>query len=237
MKINIAFVLLFCLSLYSQNYDKNNYDKNNIENAYRYYNSKDYAKAAELFEYEINNSPVLKIEYFETLANIYMAQKDYENMLKTARNGIIINRFSPKLYFQKGYALCRLERTNEAIESIRHSVELSPNDAYANNFLGLLYLDTEDYKLAEAYFLKANIYSPNNIVYMINLAATYERDRNYNSALRIYEEVYKLDKNYRNVSDSINRVKALLGFNNENTDIQNNEYKETEIVATNIVNN
>lgn len=237
MKINIAFVLLFCLSLYSQNYDKNNYDKNNIENAYRYYNSKDYEKAAELFEYEINNSPVLKIEYFETLANIYMAQKDYENMLKTARNGIIINRFSPKLYFQKGYALCRLERTNEAIESIRHSVELSPNDAYANNFLGLLYLDTEDYKLAEAYFLKANIYSPNNIVYMINLAATYERDRNYNSALRIYEEVYKLDKNYRNVSDSINRVKALLGFNNENTDIQNNEYKETEIVATNIVNN
>lgn len=237
MKINIAFVLLFCLSLYSQNYDKNNYDKNNIENAYRYYNSKDYEKAAELFEYEINNSPVLKIEYFETLANIYMAQKDYENMLKTARNGIIVNRFSPKLYFQKGYALCRLERTNEAIESIRHSVELSPNDAYANNFLGLLYLDTEDYKLAEAYFLKANIYSPNNIVYMINLAATYERDRNYNSALRIYEEVYKLDKNYRNVSDSINRVKALLGFNNENTDIQNNEYKETEIAATNIVNN
>lgn len=237
MKINIAFVLLFCLSLYSQNYDKNNYDKNNIENAYRYYNSKDYEKAAELFEYEINNSPVLKIEYFETLANIYMAQKDYENMLKTARNGIIVNRFSPKLYFQKGYALCRLERTNEAIESIRHSVELSPNDAYANNFLGLLYLDTEDYKLAEAYFLKANIYSPNNIVYMINLAATYERDRNYNSALRIYEEVYKLDKNYRNVSDSINRVKTLLGFNNENTDIQNNEYKETEIAATNIVNN
>lgn len=228
MKINIIFILLFCLSLYSQNYDKNNIDR-----AYIYYNSKDYEKAAELLEYEINNSPILKIEYFEMLSNIYMAQKDYENMLKTARNGIIINRFSSKLYFQKGYALCRLEKTNEAIESIRHSVELSPNDAYVNNFLGLLYLDTENYDLAEASFLKANIYSPNNIVYMINLAATYERDKNYNSALQIYEDVYKLDKNYRDVSASIDRVKTLLGFNNESVEIEN---KETLINTTNSIN-
>lgn len=227
--------------LYSQDFK---YNKTNIENAYRYYNSKNYRKAAELFEYEINNSPVLKIEYFETLSNIYMYQRDYSNMLKTARNGILINRFSPKLYFQKGYALYRLEKTNEAIESIRRSVNLNPNDAYVNNFLGLLYLYTEDYKLAETSFLKANIYSPNNVVYMINLAATYERDKNYNSALQIYEDVYKLDKNYKNVSDSIVRVKTLLGFadnkenkNPENIDnIKTYEYNEDEEVKTYMTN-
>lgn len=241
IRINFLFILFLLLILdflYPQNFV---YNKTNIENAYRYYNSKNYSKAAELFEYEINNSPILKIEYFEILANIYMNQKDYNNMLKVARNGIIINRFSPKLYFQKGYALYRLEKTNEAIESIRHSVDLNPNDAYVNNFLGLLYLYTEDYKLAEASFLKANIYNPNNVVYMINLAATYERNKNYTSALQIYEDVYKLDKDYKNVSDSIARVKTLLGFAEDSKNINNNyEYNESEEIksyTTNTVNN
>ena len=247
-KVSILFILFFLLLMFNLLYSQDfTYNKTNIENAYRYYNSKNYRKAAELFEYEINNSPVLKIEYFETLSNIYMYQRDYSNMLKTARNGILINRFSPKLYFQKGYALYRLEKTNEAIESIRRSVNLNPNDAYVNNFLGLLYLYTEDYKLAETSFLKANIYSPNNVVYMINLAATYERDKNYNSALQIYEDVYKLDKNYKDVSDSIVRVKTLLGFINqedeenkkaENTDNINKtyEYSEDEEVKTYMTN-
>lgn len=256
MKIKKEFILFILFSLlifnsynllYSQNFA---YNKTNIENAYRYYNSKNYRRAAELFEYEIKNSPVLKIEYFETLSNIYMYQKDYSNMLKTARSGILVNRFSPRLYFQKGYALYQLEKTNEAIESLRRSVELNPNDAYMNNYLGLLYLYTEDYKLAEASFLKANIYSPNNVVYMINLAATYERNKNYNSALQIYEDVYKLDKNYKDVSSSIARVKNLLGFENqgneENRNTENNEniktyeYNEDEEVKTymtNTVNN
>lgn len=232
-RINFLFILFLLLTfdlLYTQNFE---YNKTNIDNAYRYYNSKNYSKAAELFEYEINNSPILKIEYFEILANIYMNQKDYNNMLKVARNGIIINRFSPKLYFQKGYALYRLEKTNEAIESIRHSVYLNPNDAYVNNFLGLLYLYTEDYKLAETSFLKANIYSPNNVVYMINLAATYERNKNYTSALQLYEDVYKLDKNYKNVSDSIARVKTLLGFAEDSQNINDNyEYNEDEEIKS-----
>ncbi len=232
-RINFLFILFLLLIfdlLYTQNFE---YNKTNIDNAYRYYNSKNYSKAAELFEYEINNSPILKIEYFEILANIYMNQKDYNNMLKVTRNGIIINRFSPKLYFQKGYALYRLEKTNEAIESIRHSVDLNPNDAYVNNFLGLLYLYTEDYKLAETSFLKANIYSPNNVVYMINLAATYERNKNYTSALQLYEDVYKLDKNYKNVSDSIARVKTLLGFTENSQNINDNyEYNEDEEIKS-----
>ena len=83
--------------------------------------------------------------------------------------------------------------------------------------------------MAEASFLKANIYNPNNIVYMVNLAATYERDKNYNSALQIYEDVYKLDKNYKDVAGSILRVKTLLSFaeNPQNQNINKNfEYNE-----------
>lgn len=249
MKIKKEFILFLLFSLlisdllYSQNFV---YNPTNIENAYRYYHSKNYIRAAELFEYEIKNSPVLKIEYFETLSNIYMYRQDYSNMLKVARSGIIINRFSPRLYYQKGYALYQLEKTNEAIESIRHSVELNPNDAYVNNYLGLLYLYTEDYKMAETYFLKANIYSPNNVVYMINLAATYERNKNYNSALQIYEDVYKIDKNYKDVSVSITRVKNLLGLENNENENENqntvntnsyNEDEEARLYTTNTVNN
>lgn len=221
-KIITIFFLLTALSLYSQTNEIFKYDRKNLANAYRYYNSKNYKKAAELFEYEIEYSPILKIEYFENLANAYMYLKDYTNMLRAARNGIIVNRFSSKLYFQKGYALYKLGDTNNAIDSIRYSISLKPNDAYMNNFLGLLYLYAEDYKQAESSFLKATVYSPSNVVYMVNLAAAYERDKNFNSALNIYEEAYKIDSKYRGLRESIIRNKTILGYTNIDNDIKNN---------------
>ena len=222
MHVNKIILILFsliALSLHSQTNDTFKYDRKNLSNAYRYYNAKNYKKAAELFEYEIEYSPILKIEYFENLANSYMNLKDYTNMLRAARNGIIVNSFSPKLHFQKGYALYKLGDTNKAIDSIRYSISLKPNDAYMNNFLGLLYLYVEDYKQAESSFLKATVYSPNNVVYMVNLAATYERDKNFISALNTYEEAYKINPNYRGLKDSIDRNKNILARISGNTNI------------------
>ena len=236
MHINKIIIALFLitLSLYPQTNEVFTYNRKNLSNAYRYYNAKNYKKAAELFEYEIENSPILKIEYFENLANSYMNLRDYTNMLRAARSGIIVNRFSPKLHFQKGYALYKLGDTNKAIESIRYSITLDPNDAYMNNFLGLLYLYIEDYKQAESSFLKATVYSPNNVVYMVNLAATYERDRNFSSALNVYEEAYKVNPNYRGLGDSIIRVKGIINrISGKNTDTEINEIAENKTVSTN----
>ncbi len=232
MGVNKIILLLFSLiafSLYPQTNEVFEYNRKNLSNAYRYYKAKNYKKAAELFEYEIEYSPILKIEYFENLANSYMYLKDYTNMLRAARNGIIVNRFSSKLYFQKGYALYKLGDTNKAIDSIRYSISLKPNDAYMNNFLGLLYLYVEDYKQAESSFLKATVYSPNNVVYMVNLAATYERDKNYNSALNTYEEAYKIDPTYRGLRDSIIRNKNIIAKISGNTNIN----IEDNIINTN----
>lgn len=233
--------LIYTSIIYSQQFK---YDKNKINEAYKFYKEKNYNKSIELLEYEIQKTPVVRIENYEMLANAYMYIKDYTNMLRVSREGIIINRFSPKLYFQKGYALYKIGETNKAIESIRRSLELKPNDAYVNNFLGLLYLYIEDYELAEAAFLKANIYSPNNIVYMANLAASYERDKDYHSALKLYKDVYKINNKYRNVDESINRINAILGYTNqyEITEVNkvNEEYKYNEdievipIIETNI---
>ncbi|WP_020003599.1 tetratricopeptide repeat protein [Brachyspira innocens] len=236
MHINKIIIALFLitLSLYPQTNEVFTYNRKNLSNAYRYYNAKNYKKAAELFEYEIENSPILKIEYFENLANSYMNLRDYTNMLRAARSGIIVNRFSPKLHFQKGYALYKLGDTNKAIESIRYSITLDPNDAYMNNFLGLLYLYVEDYKQAESSFLKATVYSPNNVVYMVNLAATYERDRNFSSALNVYEEAYKINPNYRGLGDSVIRVKGIINrISGKNTDTEINEIAENKTVSTN----
>ena len=236
MHINKIIIALFLitLSLYPQTNEVFTYNRKNLSNAYRYYNAKNYKKAAELFEYEIENSPILKIEYFENLANSYMNLRDYTNMLRAARSGIIVNRFSPKLHFQKGYALYKLGDTNKAIESIRYSITLDPNDAYMNNFLGLLYLYIEDYKQAESSFLKATVYSPNNVVYMVNLAATYERDRNFSSALNVYEEAYKINPNYRGLGDSVIRVKGIINrISGKNTDTEINEIAENKTVSTN----
>ena len=68
----LIFFVLINISLYSQTNNDFVYNKDNLANAYRFYKAKNYSKAAELFEYEIENSPILKIEYFENLANAYM---------------------------------------------------------------------------------------------------------------------------------------------------------------------
>ncbi|WP_107926482.1 tetratricopeptide repeat protein [Brachyspira hampsonii] len=231
--ILFSLITFITLSLYSQTNDVFKYDRKNLSNAYRYYNAKNYKKAAELFEYEIEYSPILKIEYFENLANSYMNLKDYTNMLRVARSGIIVNSFSSKLHFQKGYALYKLEDTNKAIDSIRYSISLKPNDAYMNNFLGLLYLYVEDYKQAESSFLKAIVYSPNNVVYMVNLAATYERDKNFSSALNTYQEAYKINPNYRGLKDSIDRNKNILARISGNTNDISNLLEENKPLNTN----
>ena len=167
-----------------------------------------------MFEYEIVNSPVLKIEYFEILGSIYMMRNDYDNLLRISRNGILVNRHSSKLYFQKGYALYKLGKTNESILAVKKSLTLHPTSSYMHNFIGLLYLREEDYKQAESSFLKATIYSPSSVVYLINLGAAYERQSNYTDALQSYEKSYKINPKHKGLAESLRRVRKILGDDN-----------------------
>lgn len=203
-KINIKKIIFLFLLLSSVLITQS------IEDGYKYYYKKNYAKAIPIFENEIKNSPVLKIEYFETLADCYIELKDYTNSLRVSREGIIVNRFSSKLFFQKGYSLYKLKDTNAAIEAIERSLYLNPQSAYMNNFLGLLYLNDENYRQAEASFLKATIYNPTSVVYIVNLAATYERDRNYIDALKTYKQAASILPSYKGLTNSIIRVKNIL---------------------------
>ena len=102
-----------------------------------------------------------------------------------------------------------------------------------NNFLGLLYLYVEDYKQAESSFLKATVYSPNNVVYMVNFGLAYERDKNFNSALNTYQEAYKINPNYRGLKDSIIRNKNILARMSGETNIIYDNYTETKPANTN----
>lgn len=222
--------MLVCFNLFAKN----------IDDAYRAYRNRDYINAVRLFEYEIANSPVLKIEYFEVLANSYMRLGDYDNMLKTARLGIVVNRYSSTLHFQRGYSLYKLGDTNEAIEAMEKSLEFNPKSAYIHNFVGLLYLYQTNFNQAEASFIKATVYSPNNIVYLVNLGASYERQKNFIDALNLYKRASKINPSYRGLQNSISRVSAILGLpttsnstnasNNSNID---NEIKDAEIEAEN----
>lgn len=219
--INTLFLILSFSSLYSQ--------ASNIEKAYMFYRNRNYAKSAEMFEYEIKNSPVLRIEYFEVLATIYMRQGDYENTLRVSRDGIVVNRHSSKLYFQKGYALYKLGKTSEAILSIKKSLILDSTNAYMHNFIGLLYLRENDYKQAESSFLKATVYSPSSVVYLRNLGASYERQANYTDALQSYEKSYKINPNYSGLIESLARVRKILGDDNITTlEPTETELKELE---------
>jgi len=223
--INTLLLLLSFTSLYSQ--------ASNIEKAYMFYRNKNYTKSAEMFEYEIKNSPVLRIEYFEMLATIYMRQNNYENALRVSRDGIVVNRHSSKLYFQKGYALYKLGKTNEAILSIKKSITLDPTSAYMHNFIGLLYLREGNHKQAESSFLKSTVYSPRSVVYLINLGASYERQGNYTDAIKTYEKSYIINPNYKGLKQSLSRVHKILGDDNstplESTATELKEIEEQQI--------
>ncbi len=201
-KMVISILLIFfSINLYAQDTNKALSNTNTLvitassylEEADLSFRRRDYRSAIEFYEKVLDISPVVEIDYFVNLARSYIALGDYNQAIVATRRGIRFNSvISWDIYYQKGYAFYKLGDYKNAILSVERALTIHES-AYLYNFIGLMYIYSEDYPNAQEKFLSAITYSPNNPTFLCNLAASYEMQRNFNEALNIYERALQFD--------------------------------------------
>lgn len=82
----------------------------------------------------------------------------------------------------------------EAILTLRAALEINPNDAYANHYLGNLFYDKRQYDLAQNYWEEAARLNPSFPTAWRNLALVYFNKRNDpDKAVKAMEKAFSLD--------------------------------------------
>ncbi len=214
MKISLI-LLIFSIVLYAENTNSVINSKNNLAEAASAFNRRDYRTAIEFYEKVLETSPVVNIDCFINLSKSYIALGDYKQAIVVTRRGIRFNSvISWDIYYQQGYAFYKLKDYRNAIISVERALDVNES-AYLYNFLGLMYIYTEDYNNAQENFLLAITYNPRNATFLCNLAATYEMQRNFNEALQTYERAAQFDtENETHAKREANRIKNYLATRN-----------------------
>lgn len=217
MVISILLIL-FSINLYAQDTSITNISStasSYLEEADVSFRRRDYRSAIEFYEKVLEISPIIEIDYFVNLARSYIALGDYNQAIVTTRRGIRFNSvISWDIYYQQGYAFYKLNDYKNAILSIERALTIHES-AYLYNFIGLMYIYSEDYSNAQERFLSAITYSPNNPTFLCNLAASYEMQRNFNEALAIYERAAQFDfENRTHARREATRIRNYLTTRN-----------------------
>ncbi len=76
-----------------------------------------------------------------SLGDIHMAEYDLDKAIRAYCDAILLNPDDYRGYFKAGTALWEKDYIEEALVAYHKAVELNPENAYAQNNLGILYLD------------------------------------------------------------------------------------------------
>jgi len=125
---------------------------------------------------------------FEEQGNIKKALKEWELARNLAPN-------DPHLLRNLAVAYTRINRTNEAIELLKRSLELEPISPNAYYNLGEIYVNTGQMDAAESAFRKAIEISPTYTTPYNNLALILIQKGRYQEARKMLEYTLSLDPN------------------------------------------
>ena len=113
--------------------------------------------------------------------------KNANLFIKNKKNAIRLN--------QEGLRLILLGKKDDAINLFKESISLACN--YPDPFFHLanIYIQSNQYSLAEKYYLLALEINPNNADYYYNLAITKYNTKRPDEALNLYKKCLELDPN------------------------------------------
>ena len=76
-----------------------------------------------------------------SLGDVYMAQYDLENAIRTYCDAITLCPDNYRGYSKAGIALWEKDYLEEALVAYHKSIELNPENAFSHNNLGIIYMD------------------------------------------------------------------------------------------------
>jgi tetratricopeptide (TPR) repeat protein len=95
----------------------------------------------------------------------------------------------------RGFALAKLKRYDESLDSLKKALELNPRSAWANYRMGEVYYELEDYETAITYFEKACQLKPANSAFWLQKALSEFESNKIKDAYKSFEKaIHRGDK-------------------------------------------
>ena len=130
-----------------------------------------------------------------SLGDVYMAAYDLDSAIRTYCDAIMLDPENYKGYSKAGIALWEKEYLEEALVSFHKSIDLNPNNEYAQNNLGILYLDgLGDAEEALEYFETAIELNPSYTLAYFNAGRASQEMGFTNDAANYYQMAIDLNK-------------------------------------------
>ena len=134
-------------------------------------------------------------DLYISLGDVYMASYDIDNAIRTYCDAILLEPENSRGYSKAGIALWEKDYLEEALVSFHKSIELNPNNEYAQNNLGILYLDgLADAEEALEYFESAIELNPNYTLAYFNAGRASQEMGFINDAANYYQMAMDLNK-------------------------------------------
>lgn len=153
-----------------------------------YFNSKEYEKAATLFEklYQQKKSTYYFDYYIDCLVNLEeldKAEKKIKKEVKRNKNLVF--------YIDLGYIYELQGESNEAEKQFKNVVKNLPNNQFKINNIFNEFINRKKYKYAEEVLIKGNKWYPHKFLYSFIVVYSYEKD--YTKMINAYLNFLKSD--------------------------------------------
>lgn len=130
-----------------------------------------------------------------SLGDIHMAEYDLDKAIRAYCDAILLNPEDYRGYFKAGTALWEKDYLEEALVAYHKAIELNPGNAYAQNNLGILYLDgLGDAEEALEYFEEAIALNANYTLAYFNAGRASQMLDFTNDAANYYQMAIDLNK-------------------------------------------
>ena len=134
-------------------------------------------------------------DLYLALGDVYMASYDLDAAIRSYCDAIMLNPDDSRGYSKAGIALWENDYLEEALVSFHKSIDLNPNNEYAQNNLGILYLDgLGDAEESLDYFENAIELNPNYTLAYFNAARASEAMGFINDSANYYQMAIDLNK-------------------------------------------
>ena len=134
-------------------------------------------------------------DLYIAIGDIYMADYDLDRAIRSYCDAITLNPNDPKGYTKAGIALWEKDYLEEALVAYHKAVELNPENEFAQNNLGILYLDgLADAAEALEYFEEAIALNPNYTLAYFNAGRASQQMGFINDAAHYYQTAIDLNR-------------------------------------------
>lgn len=163
-----------------------------------YLAKKQYPKAVSAFKRGLQidqNHPILNYN----LARCYQEAKMYNDAIRYYEQSLRVKPGWSDAIKDYSDLLIKCQKTKEASDLVRHSIELHPNDSKMLSILGKIYLEQYDYEGAAKVFKRANSVDDKNVAILSGLAEALEKSEKPGEALEVICQAVELEPNNKDV--------------------------------------